>query len=145
MNRPVSPVLHFTINGTPYTTSDRDHEAAALLRLADLDPHVYDLFLVTEHRIEEAIADGQIVNLVDDIAFTARRKVRFTIDGEPFTTYDDDQTAADLLRLAGVDPAGYDLARVRKAGGSHTVPDGELLTLTDGDAFVTVKQVGGVA
>jgi hypothetical protein len=145
MNRPTSALLHLTINSKPYTTSDTDHEAAALLRLADLDPHLYDLFLITDHGIEEAIADGQIINLVDDIAFAARRKVRFTIDGEPFVTYDDDQTAADLLRLAGVDPSGYDLARIRPVGGSHTVPDGELLTITDGDAFVTVKQVGGVA
>lgn len=145
MNRPTSALLHFTINSKPYTSSDTDHEAAALLRLADLDPHLYDLFLITGHGIEEAIADGQIINLVDDIAFAARRKVRFTIDGEPFVTYDDDQTAADLVRLAGVDPSGYDLARIRPGGGSHTVPDGELLTITDADAFVTVKQVGGVA
>lgn len=145
MNRPASALLHFTINTKPYTTSDSDHEAAALLRLADLDPRAYDLFLITGHGVEESIADGQIVNLIDDVAFVARRKVRFTIDGESFTTYDDDQTAADLLRLAGVDPSSYDLARIRPAGGSHTVADGELLTITDGDAFVTVKQVGGVA
>jgi len=145
MNRPATPALHFTINTKPFSSADTDHEAAALLRLAGLDPRVHDLFLVTEHGVEEAIADGQIVNLVDDITFAARRKVHFTIDGEPFTTYDDDQTAADLVRLAGVDPASYDLARIRPGGGSHTVSDGELLTIADGDAFLTVKQVGGVA
>lgn len=140
-----SPVLHFTINGTSFTTTDSDHEGAALLRLAGYDPAVHDLFLVTEHGVEEAVRDDQIINLTDDSAFRGRRKVHFTIDGEPHTTYDDDQTAADLLRLAGVDPAGYDLARIRPNGESHTEADGTLLTLHDGDEFVTVKQVGAVA
>lgn len=140
-----SPVLHFTISGTPFTTTDSDHEGAALLRLAGYDPAVNDLFLVTEHGIEEAIRDDQIINLTDDSTFRARRKVHFTIDGEAHTTYDDDQTAADLLRLAGVDPTSFDLARIRPNGASHTEPDGALLVLQDGDEFVTVKQVGAVA
>jgi hypothetical protein len=140
-----SHVLHFTINATSFDTTDSDHEAAALLRLAGYDPASYDLFLVTEHGIEEVIRDDQIINLTDDSTFRARRKVHFTIDGEPHTTYDDDQTAADLLRLAGVDPSSFDLARIRPNGESHTEPDGTLLTLHDGDEFVTVKQVGAVA
>jgi hypothetical protein len=142
--KPARP-LNFTINDKPFTSLDSDHQAAALLRLAGLDPRVYDLFLVTAHGVEEAILDSQIINLVDNAAFVARRKVRFTIDGEPFATYDEDQTAADLLRLAGVDPASYDLARIRRGGGSSTIPDEEMITITDGDEFVTAKHVGGVA
>lgn len=145
MSHPDAPVLHFTVNNRPFTTTDSDREGAALLRLAGLDPLVFDLFLITEHGIEEPVGDMQIINLVDDVAFRARRKVRFTIDGDAHNTYDDDQTAADLLRLAGVDPAGYDLARIRPNGESHTEQDGKLLELHDGDEFVTVKQVGGVA
>jgi len=137
--------LHITINSKPFTTSDVDHEAAALLRLAGLDPEVYDLFFITQHGVEGAILDGQIINLSDEDAFAARQKVRFTVDGESFVTYDDDQTAADLMRRAGVDPAAYDLARIRRGGGSKTIPDDELITIADGDEFVTAKHVGGVA
>jgi hypothetical protein len=33
----------FTIDGRPYETTERKQQAAALLRLADLDPALYDL------------------------------------------------------------------------------------------------------
>ena len=69
-------------------------------------------------------------------------EVRFTIDGEPFRTYDEDQTAAALLRLAGVDPASYDLARV---GAPASFSDDEIVIIVEGDEFVTAKHVGGVA
>jgi hypothetical protein len=41
------------------------------------------------------------------------KTIHFTIDGKPFTTRDDDQEAAALLRLAGLDPNAYDLASFR--------------------------------
>jgi hypothetical protein len=145
---PAAPKIHpvqITIDGKAFLTRDTDQEAAALLRLAGRDPKTFDLFLVAKNGIEEKIRDGQIVNLKDDERFVTRQHVRFTIDGEPFDTYDNDQTAAALLRLAGVDPVGYDLARILPTGATESFSDGTIVTLSDGDEFVTTKHVGGVA
>jgi hypothetical protein len=137
--------FHINIDGKRYPTSDDDQQAASLLRLAGRDPKTHDLFLTTKHGIEERIRDGQIVNLKDGDKFASRQKVHFTIDGEPHTSFDDDQEAAALLRLAGVDPAGYDLARIIPRGGSETFRDAGVVKIKDGDEFVTAKHVGGVA
>jgi len=134
--------LQIFIDGEAFSTRDTDREAAALLRLAGRDPKIFDLFLIKKDGIEEKIKDDQIINLRDGAHFRSRQRVRFTIDGEPFRTYDEDQTAADLLRLAGVDPTGYDLARV---GAAASFPDDEIVIIVDGDEFVTAKHVGGVA
>lgn len=137
--------LHINIDSKRYPTSDDDQQAASVLRLADRDPKTYDLFLITKHGIEEHIRDAQIVNLKDDDKFVTRQKLRFTIDGEAYTSFDDDQEAAALLRLAGVDPAGNDLARILPTGGSETFRDADVVKIKDGDEFVTAKHVGGVA
>ena len=47
-----------------------------------------------------------------------RRRIPFTIDGQPFTTDDLSQHASALLRLAGLDPATFDLAEPRGEGAS---------------------------
>lgn len=137
--------FHIIIDSKRYPTSDDDQQAASLLRLADRDPKTYDLFLITKHGIEERIRDAQIVNLKDGDKFVTRQKVRFTIDGEPYTSFDDDQEATSLLRLAGVDPADYDLAQIIPTGGSRTFGDTDVVEIKDGDEFVTAKHVGGVA
>ena len=140
---PNTPVkLTIVIDGKAHVTFDEDQTAAALLRLAGREPKVSELFLVTKNGVEEKVKDGQIINLKDGERFRSRQHARFTIDGEPFRTYDEDQTAADLLRLAGVEPAGYDLARV---GAPASFPDDEIVIIVDGDEFVTAKHVGGVA
>lgn len=140
---PIAPVkLSIFINDIPFDVRDADQTAAALLRLAGVDPKNFDLFLVKKDGVEKKIKDGQIINLKDGERFRSRERVRFTIDGEPFHTYDEDQTAADLLRLASMDPAGYDLARV---GAPASFPDDEIVIIVDGDEFVTAKHVGGVA
>lgn len=140
---PNAPVkLAIAIDDKSYETFDEDQTAAALLRLAGRDPKLFDLFLVKKNGVEEKVKDGQIINLKNGERFRSRQNVRFTIDGEPFRTYDEDQTAADLLRLAGVDPTGYDLARV---GAPASFPDDEIVIIIDGDEFVTAKHVGGVA
>lgn len=41
-----------------------------------------------------------------------RRLIPFTIDGVPYETDDPSQRAFELLKLAGLDPAGYDLGEV---------------------------------
>lgn len=134
--------LTITIDDMAHTTHDADQTAAAILRLAGRDPKIFDLFLVKKNGVEKKIKDGQIINLKDGERFHSRERVRFTIDGEPFHTYDEDQTAADLLRLARMDPAGYDVARV---GASASFPDDQIVIIVDGDEFVTAKHVGGVA
>ncbi|TFD79410.1 multiubiquitin domain-containing protein [Cryobacterium fucosi] len=69
-----------------------------------------------------------------------RKLIHFTIDGKEYTTRDDHQEAASLLRLAGVDPSQYDLARKKKDGETKTINDGKVVEINDGDAFFTVRQ-----
>lgn len=137
--------LQISIDSKAFTTQDNDQEAAALLRLSGRDPKIFDLFLVKKNGVEEKIHDGQIINLKYGDRFVSRQKLRFTIDGEPQSSYDDDQTASALLRLAGVDPNGYDLARILTAGGTEAFRDEQIVKIKNGDEFVTAKHVGGVA
>lgn len=53
--------------------------------------------------------------------------------------------AASLLRLAGVDPAQYDLAKIKHGGEPKVYRDEKVIDLKDGDAFVTVRQSAPVA
>lgn len=71
--------------------------------------------------------------------------IHFTIDGKPFTTTDDDQQAADLLRLAGLDPNAYDLAKVSHHGTPEVFKDTAVVELENGDKFVSVRQNAPVA
>lgn len=75
----------------------------------------------------------------------SRKKITITIDGQSFTTRDDDQEAASLLRLAGLDPAQYDLAKIKHNGSPKVFRDEKVIDLKDGDAFVTVRQSAQVA
>lgn len=140
---PTSLVIH--IDDESFTVTDKDQEAASLLRLAGRDPKLYDLFLIKRDGVEDRIRDNQIIDLKDGDRFVARQRIHFLIDGEPFETYDNVQTAAALLRLAKVDPAGYDLARVLPDGKTQKFSGEELVTLHEGDDFVTAKRAGGVA
>lgn len=133
------------IDNKEHTVAEDDVEAAALLRLAGRDPRTHDLFVVDENGVEEHVKDDQIVDLTDGARFRARRRVHFTIDGQQHTSWDDDQTADALLRLAEVDPAAYDLALVTGAGSPRTFTAEELVKIEDHAEFVTAKRVGGVA
>ena len=73
-----------------------------------------------------------------DTKAESRKKLSITIDGTTYTTRDDDQEAAALLRLAGRDPVVYDLARVKPNGDLQVFGDGRVLDLKDGDSFVSV-------
>lgn len=74
------------------------------------------------------------------------KPVKFTIDGRPFSTNDSKQDPAALLRLAGLDPVGYDLAEIRHG---HAEPkrfdDDDIVHIQDGDKFVTIRQSAEVA
>jgi len=75
----------------------------------------------------------------------SRKKITISIDGQSFTTRDDDQESASLLRLAGVDPAQYDLAKIKQNGEPKVYRDEKVIDFKDGDAFVTVRQSAQVA
>jgi hypothetical protein len=137
--------ITITIDDVEFDIADDDQDAASLLRLAGRDPKDFDLFIVDKHGVETHIKDKQIVDLRAGGRFRTRRKVRFTIDGERHASWDGDQTAVALLRLAGVDPTKYDLARVNAAGAPETFSGDQVVTIHDGDEFVTAKHIGGVA
>lgn len=75
-----------------------------------------------------------------------RPSVTFTIDGQGYETRDRRQPAADLLRLAGVDPALYDLGELR---GQRPEParytDHEVVEIHPDARFVTIRQNADVA
>lgn len=74
-----------------------------------------------------------------------RKTVSITIDGRPFTVEDRHYSAAELLALAGLPAAGYDLTRVRKHGDVETFRDEEKVNVKEGDVFVSVNRQGTVA
>jgi hypothetical protein len=71
--------------------------------------------------------------------------IRITIDGQAFDVEDRHYTAAELLALAGLPAAGYDLTRVGKHGRVETFRDEQKVNVKDGDVFVSVNQQGTVA
>jgi Multiubiquitin len=73
------------------------------------------------------------------------KKIDITIDGRPYTIEDRHHTAAELLALAGLPAAGYDLTRVGKHGHVETFRDEQEVNVKDGDVFVSVNQQGTVA
>ncbi|MCP4384705.1 MAG: hypothetical protein GY798_25380 [Hyphomicrobiales bacterium] len=75
-----------------------------------------------------------------------RREVRFTIDGQPFTTGDRRQPARDLLALAGLDPTVFDLGEVRGASpGTRRFGDDEVVKIRPGAKFVSIRECADVA
>jgi hypothetical protein len=141
----MTTALHLMIDNHPHTTKDDDQAASDLIRLAGKDPGEFDLFLIDGHGVEHHIADTAIVNLRDEERFVTRMKIRFTVDGELQSGWDDDLTASAILRRVGLDPAQYDLALVSGHGAPHTFADDDVVHLRNGDEFVTAKRIGNVA
>ena len=71
--------------------------------------------------------------------------IHFTIDGKPHSATEDDQQAASLLRLAGLDPNLYDLAKVRPGGNPEVFEDTAVVELENGHQFVSVRENATVA
>lgn len=71
--------------------------------------------------------------------------VSFTIDGRGFHVGEEKQVAGDLLRLAGLDPAGYNLGQVNPGGHLKQFRDDQKIHIKKGDAFVTVREEASVA
>ncbi|MBN9215535.1 MAG: hypothetical protein ABS62_04825 [Microbacterium sp. SCN 70-200] len=142
------PKIAITIDGARFTTRDDDQEAASLLRLAGRDPKSWNLARLVPSGEPQRFKDGKVIDLRDGDAFiSVKQRVELTIviDGESFTTKDDDQEAAALLRLAGLNPNEYDLARVRDGEEPKVYKDTKIVELRDGDVFVSVKQSSPVA
>ncbi|MEU4558899.1 hypothetical protein AB0F72_10940 [Actinoplanes sp. NPDC023936] len=140
--------FQISIDGKEYTTRDDDQEAASLLRLAGRDPETYDLARLRPGDEPKVVKDGKILDLKDGDAFIAvkqRAKITFTIDGVGYVTKDDDQEAAALLRLGGLHPGEYDLARIRPGQDPKVFKDEKVLDLQEGDTFISVKQSSPVA
>ena len=76
-----------------------------------------------------------------------RRSIPFTIDGQPYTTDDLSQTAADLLRLAKLDPATYDLGELigKERPETKRFKDDEPVEVVKDARFVSIRQKGDVA
>ena len=76
-----------------------------------------------------------------------QRLIPFTIDGRPFTTSDISQRASALLRLAGLDPAIYDLGELQ--GKERPQPkrfaDDEMVAIEKDARFVSIREKSDVA
>ena len=74
------------------------------------------------------------------------RPFEFTIDGRQYTTTVHKQTAADLLRLAGLDPSRFDLGELR---GHRPDPvrytDDMVVDIHNKERFVSIRHRADVA
>ena len=75
------------------------------------------------------------------------RLIPFTIDGEPYETADISQRAADLLVLAGRDPAAFDLGEIEGKDRLRTrrYLDDEFVEIHKDARFVSIRQSAPVA
>ena len=75
-----------------------------------------------------------------------RREIEFTIDGRRFTVADPDQTATALLKLAGLDPDGYDLGELHgRDPRPKRYQDDDKVRVQTGDRFVSIRERAAVA
>jgi hypothetical protein len=75
-----------------------------------------------------------------------KKAVHYTIDGRDQQTNDVEQTAAQILRDAGLDPNLYDLTEKRpgKAEPKH-YKDDQPVHIQEGDVFLSLRVRGEVA
>ena len=76
-----------------------------------------------------------------------RRQIPFTIDGQPFSTDDLSQPASALLRLAGLDPAIFDLGELvgKERPQTKRFADDETVNVTKDARFISIRQSAPVA
>ena len=75
------------------------------------------------------------------------RRIPFTIDGQSFTTDDLSQRASALLRLAGLDPAIFDLGELvgKERPQTKRFTDDELVAIVKDASFISIRQSAPVA
>ena len=76
-----------------------------------------------------------------------RRRIPFTIDGQPYETSDLSQRASALLRLAGLDPAAFDLGEIVGKQPVYTkrFADDEVVEISKNARFVSIRHSAQVA
>ena len=76
-----------------------------------------------------------------------RRQIPFTIDGQPFSTDDLSQPASALLRLAGLDPAIFDLGELvgKERPQTKRFADDETVNITKDARYISIRQSAPVA
>ena len=76
-----------------------------------------------------------------------RRRIPFTIDGQPFSTDDPSQRASALLRLAGLDPAIFDLGELveKERPATKRFADDEIVVIVKDARFISIRQSAPVA
>ena len=78
--------------------------------------------------------------------YAGHHTVPITIDGRQFEVEPGrHETAGDLLRLAGLDPSGYDLAEVLGHGEVRTFGADQLVDVKAHEKFVSIRQTAPVA
>lgn len=77
----------------------------------------------------------------------SRRHIPFTIDGQPFSTDDLSQRISALLRLAGLDPAIFDLGEVvgKERPQTKRFADDETVNIVKDARFISIRQSAPVA
>jgi len=86
------------------------------------------------------VADEPLEQHMERDEHEQQKTIRFTLDGRTLTTHQHEMTAADVLRHGGLDPATFDLARLREDHPPRKFTDTEDVHLKDGDKFVSVRQ-----
>ena len=78
--------------------------------------------------------------------YAGHHTVPITIDGRQFEAEPGrHDTAGDLLRLAGLDPSGYDLAEILGPGEVRTFGADQLVAVEAHEKFVSIRQTAPVA
>ena len=93
---------------------------------------------INEHLVESGAQAENVTEL--------HQPIDFTIDGRPERTTVRRQTAADLLRLVGLDPAFYDLGQLHDHDQPPTRFHGyQIVDIRQGDRFVSIRCHADVA
>lgn len=76
-----------------------------------------------------------------------RRRIPFTIDGQPYATDQRRQPASALLQLAGLDPATFDLGELvgRERPQTKRFADDEIVKIDNNARFISIRQSAQVA
>ena len=76
-----------------------------------------------------------------------RRRIPFTIDGQPFSTDELRQRASALLRLAGLDPAIFDLGELegKERPQTRRFKDDEFVSIVKDARFISIRHSAQVA
>ena len=73
-------------------------------------------------------------------------EVAFTVDGQPYRTTDRNQPAADILRLAGLEPGLFDLGELRGSSPqTRRYGDDDIVKIRPGARFVSIRESADVA